>query len=46
MKATKRRPDSTLQTLAFNPRGRDFALRQDPQAGKVKWTINVQKLAR
>lgn len=40
------RPDSELQTLSLAPRGRDFVLRQDPQAGKVKWTIKVQQLAR
>jgi alpha-D-xyloside xylohydrolase len=40
------RPDSGVQTLTLVPRGRDFVLRQDPQAGKVKWTIKVQNLAR
>ena len=39
-------PDSELQTLSLVPRGRDFLLRQDPQAGKVKWTIKVQHLER
>ncbi|HKV32768.1 MAG TPA: TIM-barrel domain-containing protein [Pyrinomonadaceae bacterium] len=37
------RPDSELQTISLLPRGRDFVLRQDPQAGKVKWTITVRK---
>jgi alpha-D-xyloside xylohydrolase len=40
------RPDSELQTISLLPRGRDFVLRQDPQAGRVKWTIKVQTLAR
>jgi alpha-D-xyloside xylohydrolase len=40
------RPGSDLQTLWLIPRGGGFALREDPQAGKVKWTINLQKLAR
>ncbi len=40
------RPDSDLQTISLVPRGRDFVLRQDPQAGKVKWTIKVQNLTR
>jgi alpha-D-xyloside xylohydrolase len=40
------RPDSGVQTLTLVPRGREFALRQDPQAGKVKWTIRVQNLVR
>ncbi|HEX5833598.1 MAG TPA: hypothetical protein VFY34_07085, partial [Pyrinomonadaceae bacterium] len=37
------RPDSDLQTLTLVPRGRDFVLRQDPQGGKVKWTIKPQQ---
>jgi alpha-D-xyloside xylohydrolase len=40
------RPDSELQTVSLVPRGRDFVLRQDPQRGKVNWTIKVQALAR
>jgi alpha-D-xyloside xylohydrolase len=40
------RPDSGVQTLSLIPRGNSFALRNDPQAGKVKWTINSQSLAR
>jgi hypothetical protein len=40
------RPDSNVQTLSLTPRGRTFALREDPQAGKVKWTVNVQPLTR
>ncbi|HEX5888976.1 MAG TPA: TIM-barrel domain-containing protein, partial [Pyrinomonadaceae bacterium] len=39
------RPDSELQTLSLAPRGRDFVLRQDPQAGKVKWTIKAQRVS-
>ena len=39
------RPGSDLQIVSLIPRGRDFVLRQDPQSGKVKWTINVQNLA-
>ena len=38
------RPGSDLQTLSLAPRGRDFALQNDPQAGKVKWTINVRPI--
>jgi len=34
------RPGGDVQTLALVPRGRSFVLAQDPQAGKVKWTIN------
>jgi alpha-D-xyloside xylohydrolase len=33
------RPDSNVQTLSLTPRGRTFVLQEDPQAGKVKWTI-------
>jgi alpha-D-xyloside xylohydrolase len=33
------RPANELQTISLIPRGRDFVLRQDPSAGKVKWTI-------
>jgi alpha-D-xyloside xylohydrolase len=40
------RPDAPVQTLSLAPRGRDFALREDPQAGKVKWKVNVQPLTR
>ncbi len=32
--------------LSLVPRGRVFALREDPQAGKVKWEIKVQTLVR
>jgi alpha-D-xyloside xylohydrolase len=39
------RPGGEVQTLSLIRRGRDFVLREDPQAGKVKWTINVQTLA-
>lgn len=38
------RPDGDLQTVLLVPRGRDFVLRQDPQAGRVKWTIKVQRV--
>ena len=37
------KPDADLQRVSLTPRGRDFVLTQDPQAGKVKWTITVQK---
>jgi alpha-D-xyloside xylohydrolase len=40
------RPDSGLQTLSLVPLARSFRLREDPQAGKVKWDIKVQTLAR
>jgi alpha-D-xyloside xylohydrolase len=40
------RPGSGLQTLVLVRRGRDFALREDLQAGKVKWTIKLFPLAR
>jgi alpha-D-xyloside xylohydrolase len=40
------RPDSALQTLSLAARGRTFALREDPQAGKVKWEITVPSLVR
>ena len=33
-------PGGDLQTLSLVARGRSFVLAQDPQAGKVKWTIN------
>jgi alpha-D-xyloside xylohydrolase len=35
------RPGGDVQTLSLVPRGREFVLQQDPQAGKVKWTIKV-----
>jgi alpha-D-xyloside xylohydrolase len=40
------RPDGDLQTLSLVPLARSFKLREDPQAGKVKWDIKVQMLAR
>ena len=40
------RPDSGVQTLSLVSRGRNFALSEDPQAGKVKWEIKVQNLVR
>ena len=40
------RPDGALQTLSLATRGRTFALREDPQAGKVKWEITVPALVR
>ena len=33
------RPGGDVQTLSLVLRGRSFVLAQDPQAGKVKWTI-------
>lgn len=39
-------PGSDLQTLSLVPRSRSFVLREDPQAGKVKWTIKLQALTR
>jgi hypothetical protein len=35
------RPGGDVQTLSLIRRGREFVLQQDPQAGKVKWTISV-----
>ena len=35
------KPDADLQTVSLIPRGRNFVLRQDPSAGKVKWTIKL-----
>jgi alpha-D-xyloside xylohydrolase len=40
------KPGSDLQTLWLIPRGDGFALREDPQAGKVKWDIRVQNVVR
>lgn len=40
------RPGSDLQNLSLATRGRAYALREDPQAGKVKWDIKVQTLVR
>ena len=40
------RPGSDLQTLSLVARGRTFALREDPQAGKVKWDITIPALVR
>ena len=39
-------PGTDLQTLSLVPRARSFVLREDPQAGKVKWTIKLQTLTR
>jgi alpha-D-xyloside xylohydrolase len=39
-------PNSELQRLALVSRGRSFALRDDPQRGKVKWEIKVQTIQR
>lgn len=36
-------PGGELQKLSLAPRGRNFALADDPQAGRVKWTITVAK---
>jgi alpha-D-xyloside xylohydrolase len=40
------RPGSDVQTLSLVPRGHSFVLAQDPQAGKVKWTISKANLSR
>ena len=40
------RPDSPVQQLSLAARGRTFALREDPQAGKVKWNITMSALVR
>jgi hypothetical protein len=40
------KPGSGVQTLSLVPRGNSFALRDDPQAGKVKWDIKVRTLVR
>jgi len=40
------KPGGELQTLSLVTRARGFGLREDPQAGKVKWDIKVQPLAR
>jgi alpha-D-xyloside xylohydrolase len=40
------RPDSPLQSLSLTARGRTFALREDPQAGKVEWNITMPALVR
>src|SRR6185295_9170498 len=40
------RPGSEVQTLSLVQRGRSYALREDPQSGKVKWDIKSQPLAR
>jgi alpha-D-xyloside xylohydrolase len=40
------KPGGDLQTLSLVTRGRGFALREDPQMGKVNWEIKVQTLAR
>jgi alpha-D-xyloside xylohydrolase len=37
------RPGSGVQSLTLVPRGRTFVLAQDPQAGKVKWTIKLNQ---
>ena len=39
-------PDSGVQTLSLVSRARTFALREDPQAGKVKWEVRVRQLAK
>jgi alpha-D-xyloside xylohydrolase len=36
------RPGGDVQRLNLVPRGRDFVLQQDPQAGQVKWTISAK----
>jgi len=40
------KPGSDLQTISLVPRGRGFALKDDPQAGSVKWDIKVQSITR
>jgi alpha-D-xyloside xylohydrolase len=40
------RPGGDVQTLSLVSRGSNFALREDPQAGKVKWSIKLQSLLR
>lgn len=40
------RPGSDVQTLSLVPRAGSFALREDPQNGKVKWEIKLQTLKR
>jgi alpha-D-xyloside xylohydrolase len=40
------RPGGDLQALSLVPRARSFALREDPQNGKVKWEIKIQNLVR
>jgi len=40
------RPNSELQTLTLLPRARSFALREDPQNGKVRWEITTRSLRR
>jgi alpha-D-xyloside xylohydrolase len=40
------RPGSDVQPLSLVPRARAFALREDPQAGKVKWEVRVRQLAK
>jgi alpha-D-xyloside xylohydrolase len=40
------RPGSDVQKLSLVPRAGSFALSADPQAGKVKWDIKVQRVAR
>ncbi len=40
------RPNSTVQPLSLEARGRTFALRENPQAGKVKWNVTMPVLVR
>ena len=40
------RPDSGVQVLSIVQRAGVFALREDPQAGRVKWTIRIFPAAR
>jgi len=40
------RPGSDVQSLVLVARGREFVLRDDPEGGKVKWSIKVQSLVR
>ncbi len=38
------RPDGPVQTLNLISRGASFSLRDDPQSGRVRWDIRVQRL--
>ena len=40
------RPGADVQPLTLVQRARSYVLEADPQAGRVKWTINVQPLNR
>jgi alpha-D-xyloside xylohydrolase len=40
------RPGSEVQVLSLVPRAGGFVLREDPQAGRVKWAIKIRTIAR